>query len=96
MYYKACHCPRYAYGILETIAQTKVLLTERIAHRLVWNRNVYHRGEFSSNHPNDLDIEHCNMVFTEEARSYRGLFTQTTVNRVSRSALSMHSIVKNY
>ena len=96
MYYKACHCPKYAYGILETIAQTKVLLTERMAHRLIWNRTVNHRGEFSSNHPNDLDIEHCNKIFKEEARSYRGVFTQKTVNRVSRSALSMHNIVKNY
>ena len=73
MYYKACHCPKYAYGILETIAQTKVLPTERMAHRLVWNRTVNHKGEFSSIHPNNLDIEHCNKK--EEARSYRGVFT---------------------
>ncbi|XP_061182759.1 uncharacterized protein LOC133191089 [Saccostrea echinata] len=94
LFYKACNCPKYAYGLLETIAQTKVLLTERMAHRLIWNRTVNHRGEWDSNHPNDLDIEHCNKVFKDEAHSFRGTFTEKTVSRVSRSALSLQSVVQ--
>ncbi|XP_062571098.1 uncharacterized protein LOC134233123 [Saccostrea cucullata] len=38
--------PKYAYGLLETKAQTNMLLTERMAHRLIWNRTVNHRGYF--------------------------------------------------
>ncbi|XP_056016751.1 uncharacterized protein LOC125676678 [Ostrea edulis] len=91
LFYKACNCPKYAYGILETIAQTKVLLTERMACRLTWNRTVNHRGECDSNHPNDLDLEHCNKVFKDEAHSFRGTFTEKTVSRVRRSALSLQS-----
>ena len=96
MYYKACGCPKYAYGILETITQATILLSERKAHQLVWNRTVNHRGEPDTNHPNDLDLEHCNKVFKDEAHSYRGVFTDKTLSRVSRSALTLHGLVKNF
>ncbi|CAG2233680.1 unnamed protein product [Mytilus edulis] len=74
LYYKYCHCTKYAFGTLETIAQTEVLLTERQAHRLIWNRTVNHKGDANTNHPNDLDVEHCNKVFKDSAHSYRGVF----------------------
>ena len=96
LYYKSCGCTKYAYGILETIAQSKILLTDRQAHRLIWNRTVNHRGNFDSNHPNDLDIEHCNKVFKDQAHSYRGVFTEKSVSRVSRSALKVHEVVKQF
>ena len=96
LYYKRFKCTKYAYGMLETILQSKVLLSERLAHRLIWNRVVNHRGKSDSNHPNDLDIEHCNKTFKEEAHSYRGVFTQKTISRVSRSAMKTESILKNY
>ena len=94
--YKQNNCPKYAFGILETICQSKILLTERLAHRLKWNRTVNHRGKQDTNHPNDLDLEHCNKIFKDEAHSYRGIFTEKTISRVSRSALSTYQIVKNY
>lgn len=96
MYYKACGCNKYAFGLLETLTQATVLLSERKAHQLVWNRTVNHRGEKDTNHPNDLDLEHCNKVFKDEAHSYRGIFTDKTLSRVSRSAITLHSLVKNF
>lgn len=96
LYYKICHCPKYAFGMLETLAQARALLSERMAHRLIWNRTVNHRGDPDSNHPNDLDLEHCNKVFKDEAHSYRGEFTEKVTARVSRSANKSHGIVKNY
>ena len=96
LYYKSCGCTKYAYGILERIAQSKILLTDRQAHRLTWNRTVNHRGNFDSNHPNDLDIEHCNKVFKDQAHSYRGVFTEKSVSRVSRSALIVHEVGKQF
>ena len=96
MYYKLCNCPKYAHGILETIVQSKVLLTERLAERLIWNRTVNHIGDINSNFPNDLDVEHCNRIFKDEAHSYRGVFTERTLNRVSRSAQKIDNVVKNF
>ena len=96
MYYKACGCNKYAFGILETLTQSTVLLSERKAHQLIWNRTVNHRGEPEANHPNDLDLEHCNKVFKDEAHSYRGTFTDKTLSRVSRSALILHEVVKHF
>lgn len=58
LYYKAFNCSKYAYGMLETILQTRVLLSERMAHRLIWNRTVNNSGKIDSNLPNDLDLEH--------------------------------------
>ena len=94
--YKRFHCTKYAYGMLETIMQSKVLLSERLAYRLIWNRVVNHRGKCDTNHPNDLDVEHCNKTFKEEAHSYRGVFTEKTLSRVSRSAMKTENILKNY
>ncbi|VDI25295.1 Hypothetical predicted protein [Mytilus galloprovincialis] len=96
LYYKYCHCTKYAFGTLETIAQTEVLLTERQAHRLIWNRTVNHKGDANTNHPNDLDVEHCNKVFKDSAHSYRGVFTEKVVSRVSKSAMKVHEIIKQF
>ena len=96
LYYKKCHCTKYAYGMLETLLQTKVLLSPRLAYQLIWNRTVNHQGRIDSNHPNDLDLEHCNKVFKDEAHSYRGTFTEKVISRVSRSALKTDSIMKQY
>ena len=94
--YKTNKCPKYAYGLLETNCQARILLSPRMAHRLIWNRTVNHRGKKNSNHPNDLDLEHCNRVFKDEAHSFRGIFTEKTISRVSRSALCTDQIVKRF
>ena len=96
LYYKKCHCTKYAYGMLETLLQTKVLLSPRLAYQLIWNRTVNHQGRIDTNHPNDLDLEHCNKVFKDEAHSYRGTFTEKVISRVSRSALKTDAIMKHY
>lgn len=49
--YKQNNCPKYAYGILETLVQANVLLSERLAYRLIWNRTVNHQGKADTNHP---------------------------------------------
>ena len=96
LFYKAFSCTKYAYGILETVLQTSVLLSERLAHRLVWNRTVNNSGEVDSNIPNDLDLEHCSRIFKDAADSYRGVFTEKVVSRVNRSAMKTDTILKNY
>ena len=94
--YKAYKFPKYAYGLLETNCQSKILLSARMAHRLKWNRTVNHRGKRNTNHPNDLDLEHCNRIFKDEAHSFRGIFTEKTISRVSRSALCTDEIARNF
>ena len=94
--YKTNNFPKYAYGILETIVQSKVLLTERLAHRLIWNRTVNNRGKQDTNHPNDLDLEHQNKLFKDQIHSYRGTFTEKSISRVSRSATVIDKILTSY
>ena len=94
--YKCHNCPKYAYGMLETLVQSNVLLSERKAYELTWNRTVNHRGAVDTNHPNDLDIEHQNKVFKDQAHSYRGVFTEKAIYRVSRSAVTTDKILTNY
>jgi hypothetical protein len=96
LFYKTLGCTKYAYGILETLLQTQVLLSERDAHRLIWNRTVNNAGKRDTNLPNDLDLEHCNKVFKDEAHSFRGIFTEKVVSRVSRSSLLTDAVVKNF
>ena len=71
-------------------------MSERLAHRLIWNRSVNNNWQLDSNLPNDLDIEHCNKVFKDEAHSYRGVFTDKVVSRVSRSAMKTDMVLKKY
>ena len=94
--YKMNKCPKYAYGILETIAQSKVLLTPRLAHQLIWNRTVNHRGKPDTNHPNDLDIEHQNKLFKDQIHSYRGVYTEKAISRVSPSVNTVDKVLKAY
>lgn len=54
--YKVSGCPKYAYGMLETQAQANILLSERDAYLLKWNRTVNHRGQINTNFPNDKDL----------------------------------------
>ena len=96
MLYKQNNCPKYAYGILETLAQANVLLSERLAYQLIWNRTVNHQGKADTNHPNDLDLEHQNKLFKDQIHSYRGVFTEKSIARVSRSVVSTDKILKSY
>ncbi|XP_048238711.1 uncharacterized protein LOC125372507 [Haliotis rufescens] len=96
LYYKGGKCPKYAFALLETTAQAQCLLSERQAERFVWNRTVNHQGKIDTNHPNDLDLEHCNKVFKEDVHTYRGKYTEKTILRVSRSALATDGICKKF
>ena len=94
--YKASACPKYAYAMLETSCQVNILLSPRDSFLFKWNRTVNRRGEVNTNFPNDQDLEHQNAFFKDEAKTYRGKFTDRTLNRVSKSAHINNRIVRNY
>ena len=96
LYCKASNCPKYAYGLLETIAQGKYLLSERSAHDLIWNRFVNNKGEPDSNLPIDLDVEHLNRPLKTDVKTYRGELTDKTVQRISRSVEASDKVLKNF
>ena len=75
--YKCHNCPKHAYGLLETQVQRNVLPSQRNTYRVTWNRTVNHRGAVDTNHPNDLDIEHQNKSFKDQAHSYRGVYCES-------------------
>ena len=43
-----------------------------------------------------MDLEHCNKIFKDEAHSFRGVFTEKTVSRVSRSAVCTQNVLLNF
>lgn len=94
--YKTSRCPKYAFAMLETQCQVKILLSPRDAHLQTWNRVVNHQGKEDSNFPNDQDMEHQNRIFKNEAKTYRGKFTEQTLKRVSQSAQATEDICKNF
>lgn len=96
LYCKQAGCPKYAYGLLETLAQAECLLSEADAHSLVWNRFVNNQGSDNSNIPIDLDIEHLNKPLKTDVHTYRGDITDKTLHRISRSVEESEAIVKNF
>ena len=94
--YKTSKCPKYAYAMLETQCQVKILLSPHDAYLQTWNRTVNHQGQEDTNFPNDQDMEHQNRVFKSEAKTYRGKFTEQTLKRVSQSAQSTDAICRNF
>jgi len=94
--YKHSNCPKYAYAMLETAAQDRVLLPKGLSYELRWNRCVNHQGKPDTNFPNDKDVEHMNGYFKQEAHTYRGEFTEKTLMRISRSTGITEQIVTHY
>ena len=96
LYFKVSHCPKYAYGTLELLAQVNHLLSPRMAHCLTWNRFVNHKGKLDTNLPMDLEVEHDNKYFKDDICAYRGEITEKSVSRVSKSMQITESIIKNF
>lgn len=87
---------KYAYGLLETIAQTTALLSPRAAHDLIWNRFVNTTGHADSNIPIDMHVEHCNRPLKLDVTTFRGEITEKTLHRVSRSVHESEVVVQQY
>jgi hypothetical protein len=96
LFFKVSKCPKYALAMLHLQAQVNCLLTSRLAHSLVWNRFVNHQGKTDTNHPMDLDVEHDNKYFKNDCHSYRGEYTEKTVNTIGRSTGKSEEIIKNF
>ena len=45
LYCKGADCPKYAYGMLKTVAQVNALLSPGIVHDVMWNRFVKTEGK---------------------------------------------------
>lgn len=96
LYCKEAGCPKYAYGLLETVCQAKYLLSPRNAHDLVWNRFINNRGDEDTNMPIDLDVEHCNKPLKTDVHTFRGEITDKSVQRISRSVEESDKVLHNY
>ena len=96
LYCKESGHDKYAYGLLETVAQSSVLLTPRTAENLVWNRFVNTKGDIGSNFPVDLYVEHQNLPLKRDVKTFRGEITDKTLQRVSRCLQECESILTNF
>ena len=93
LFFKVSSCRKYAIAMLHLLAQVNCLLIPRLAHSLVWNPFVNHQGQVDTNHPMDLDVEHDNKYFKNDCHSYRGEFTEKTINRSTERS---NQIVMNF
>ena len=93
LYFKATGCYKYAHGCLETLAQIRCLLSERMSARLCFNRTVNFVGKQDFNYPKDLDIEHNNKLIKIEVHSFRGHITDRTLDRINKSILATDKVV---
>ena len=96
LYCKGANCPKYAYGMLETVAQVNALLSPRVAHDVTWNRFVNTKGKLDTNFPIDMYVEHCNKPLKLDASTFRGQLTDKTLQRISRSIPESEAIVKAF
>ena len=96
LYFKDASCPKYAYGVLETLCQARYLLSEQQANNLMWNRFVNNQGNSDSNLPVDLDVEHLNKPLKTDLNTYRGDITDKSVQRISRSVEDSEKVLKNF
>lgn len=94
LHFKVTGCHKYAHGSLETLAQIKCLLSPRLSYRLKWNRTVNTSGNVMGNYPKDLDVEHDNKIVKRDLKAFRGVITEKTTERISRSVDVTDKITK--
>eukprot|EP00057_Strongylocentrotus_purpuratus_P018700 XP_011673174.1 PREDICTED: uncharacterized protein LOC105442605 [Strongylocentrotus purpuratus] len=92
---KAAQKPKYSFNILRLLAQVQCFLSPRLSYELVWNRFINTKGKAKCNVEPDRVLEHHNGVFKEQAHGFRGKITQKSVDRVSRSAQAVNSVLTN-
>lgn len=92
---KAVNYNNYSNGLLETIYQS-LILPPRLSQSLVWNRSVNLRGNPDSNMPLDLHLEHLNGYFKGDLTSYRGVYTDARLMRISASCRTLKMIADSF
>ena len=80
---------------MESLAQVKCLLSERMSVRLRYNRTVNTSGKAHSNYPKDLDVEHNNKILKSEIHAFRGRITDRTLDRISKSSFITDRAIHN-
>lgn len=92
---KALGHSNYANGLAETLMQIEIL-PEKLSESLVWNRFCNNRGKSDSNMPIDLFMEHENKLFKKQLPTYRGEYTQASIDRISKSQTLINMILRNF
>ena len=93
LYCKQASFSKYAYGLLETVAQATCLLPPKEACDLIWNRFVNNQGKEDTNFLIDLDVEHHNKPLKTDISTFRGEITEKCLQRVSRSLQDTEAIL---
>ena len=83
----------YAKGLLELHFQLAIL-PSHLRVSLIQNRSVNSRGQPNTNIPVDLCLEHENRRFKEQAKTYRGEFTQKAIDKISKASNVTRTMVK--
>ena len=85
----------YSKGLLETQYQA-VELPAPQRTSLIWNRYVNNWGRADSRVPKDLDLEHKNFTLKQELKSYRGDYTQKSLDKISKAGNIRREICDNF
>ena len=93
IHFKAAKKQKYSFQTLRLLAQVKCFLSPRLAHDLTWNRFINTTGKEKRNIEVDRELEHENRVFKESCQGLRGKVTLKSINRISRSAQGINSLI---
>lgn len=92
---KATGHKNYACGLLETLAQQKIL-PKHLSEALVNHRFANSRGQSDSNIPLDLLMEQENRKFKSQLHVYRGDYSQGHLDKISLGTNLRDEAVLNY
>lgn len=84
----------YSTGLLEQQYQVATL-SAKLRCSVVWNRFVNNKGGSDSNLPVDLDVEHENKYFKERLTTYRGDYSQKSLDKISKANNITRMVIRN-
>ncbi len=91
--------PAYnAYGLemMVNVAQNEILLSEREAHRAIWNQTVNWKGGAGKNMEADLMQENRNSDHKAAIKAMGANKTEKAIDRATKAASGQRKIVENF
>ena len=95
MYFKSSTSfQNYSIEMFTSIAQVKALVSEEMAHRLIWGRFVNWHGGAGKNIACDMAQEICNRTSKDIVRGMGANKTRKAMMRASKASAGVHQIVQ--
>ena len=94
--FKLAHKTKYTLYTYLTLCQVKLLLPDFLANDIVNNRFTNSQGKANSNVEIDRHCEHSNRTFKADCRGLNGKYTDSAIERSSKSFERVQGIMACY